>query len=193
MAQAQVKLTFEPEYKFDWYEHEFYTVDDNDSGRMNIKCFCENTMVYNKGKMVCKTKSCNFAVDMASLNLFLTHNMLKNNTIKLPICKTCNGSVLECYRNPVWSTYLHPMFRCVCRQDSQMVVSYSQFPKIMDSNFDIPHKDKLEEQQLAVGKVLPKKVVVGVVASELEEKKKPLEKSKPDKKKPKKTVIVDSE
>lgn len=127
------------EYKFDWYEHCFYKMEED--SRLTLLCFCDNPMVYNRGKMVCNTKECNFVVDMASLNAFIKNDMLKSPNIKIPICKTCHGASLECYRNEAWAAYLDPFFRCSCKPDIQMMITRSAFPEVMEANFTLKPKD----------------------------------------------------
>ena len=147
------------EYKFDWYEHTFYKMEQD--SRLTLVCFCENPMVYNRGKMVCNTKDCNFIVDMASLNAFIKHDMLKGPQIKVPICKTCNGCSLECYRNEAWSAYLDPFFRCSCKPDTQMMITRAAFPEVMEANFTLKPKEAKNAISVTMGvaKKLPKKIL----------------------------------
>lgn len=183
MAEKKKSLELAVNYKFDWFDHTFYVVDSKqDVGRLTTVCFCEKPMVYNKGKMVCAAKDCNFAIDLQSLNLLMSNDILTKPTIHLPVCKQCHGSTLECYKNSAWSSYLQPIFRCSCKQDQQMIVTTSQFPEIMEANFNIPKS--VEGAALHGAKktmVLPKQAMeTGVV----EKKQKKLPAKKLEAKKP---------
>lgn len=183
-AKNDKKLFFNPEYNFDWFEHEYYTIDnDEQAGKVTFKCFCELDMIFNRNNLVCPKKACNFTIDYSSINQYISNDVLKATTIKLPICKKCSGSHLECYRNEEWSTYLYPIFRCSCKTNNQIFVTFSQFPDVMNHNFNLPTKETKEERKSVA--ILPKKKLNN---EELVEDMEPAVESKGDKKQPIKRI-----
>lgn len=149
------------QYPFEWFEHEFYNPQSKgpDAGSHgSCLCFCNEPMVYSKSQLVCAKKRCRFIIDVRSMNLYLKMGIIKNNVMNVAVCKTCNGSTFECYRNSTWNVYLDPLFRCSCKHGDQMLVTRRQFPEKFEHVFDLQPIIKKEGGfQQNVKMVLPKK------------------------------------
>jgi len=136
------------------YEHTYKSVDD---GKLEFLCFCGDDMVSSLGKLVCPNKRCKFAILLESAELMMANGIFRDDvhTITLPICKTCNGSTLDCYRNPEWEAFLEPVFRCSCQKVNQMLITLASDRANMEKNFNIRPRTK----KSTAGSVLPAKQV----------------------------------
>lgn len=129
------------------YSFKIHQCISDENNFIKFLCFCREQMVTYPTGLKCAKNKCGFCVTNNVLKNYPEHEVFKSNSIKIPICRTCNGCVFDCYTGKLYPDYyLKPKFGCKCPEPIKVTPSLYGGNVEFEKYFSIP-KFSDEKQQ----------------------------------------------
>lgn len=144
---TQPKATIINPYNFVFIKHKLYDViqDQDNNNNIQFKCLCKDAkgenlpmvMTSNHGCR-CEKNKCKLVITSNVVKNYFENDVFKTNTVRIPLCKKCEGCVFDCYNIEKYkNSHLKPRFTCTCSEQMKITPSvygvehlseYFQFP-----------------------------------------------------------------